>query len=123
MADDRAEINAQIATARLRLRSSLREARTELEALRKRPLLEPREKEELTAIAERGEMGKELREFAREVKRGSADWESFVRRTDGRADLFQDLVHRSEVRFGDDVKATLESSEAPPDVEDPRAGR
>ncbi len=120
MGEPYAAVNSQIASARARLHAGLAEAREELEALQRRPLLDEDEKKQLSEIAERGDMGKDMQEFAREVRDGRADWESFVRRTDGRDGLFQDLVHRSESRFSDEVEEALVESEPPPGLPDPR---
>jgi hypothetical protein len=114
------QLLGEIATARARLRADIAAAREELAAARSRPLLTEEEKRELTEIAARGDMGREMQEFAREVDEGRADWESFVRRTDGRSELFQDFVRRSEERFEDEVEEALVTSEPPPDVADPR---
>jgi hypothetical protein len=109
-----------IATARTRLHAELAAARERLEAERRRPLLTDQEKRELTEIAARGDMGRDMQQFAREVDEGLADWEGFVRRTDGRSELFREFVRRSEERFEDDVEEALVTSEPPPDIEDPR---
>lgn len=114
------DARAAIATARARLHADLAEARVRLEAARRRPLLSEDEKRELTEIAARGDMGRDMQEFAREVEEGTADWESFVRRADGRQHLFREFVHRSEARFADEVEDALVASEPPPDVDDPR---
>jgi hypothetical protein len=114
------QLLGEIATARARLRADIAAAREELAAARSRPLLTEEEKRELTEIAARGDMGREMQEFAQEVDEGRADWESFVRRTDGRSELFQDFVRRSEERFEDEVEEALVTSEPPPDVADPR---
>ena len=114
------DAHAAIATARARLHADLAEARVRLEAARRRPLLSEDEKRELTEIAARGDMGRDMQEFAREVEEGTADWESFVRRTDGRQQLFQEFVRRSEERFAGEVEDALVTSEPPPGLEDPR---
>jgi len=112
---------AAIATARARLRADLAQARERLEADRRKPLLTAEEKRELTEIAARGDMGRDMQGFAREVERGDADWESFVRRTDGRSELFREFVHRTEARFADELEEALINSEPPEDDDDPDA--
>ena len=110
----------EAATARARLHAELAAARGRLEAERRRPLLTEQDKRELTEIAARGDMGRDMQQFAREVDEGRADWETFVRRTDGRRELFREFVRRSEERFEDEVEEALVTSEVPPDIEDPR---
>ncbi|RYB94501.1 hypothetical protein EUA93_09190 [Nocardioides oleivorans] len=110
----------EVAAARARFRAGLAAAREELAAARSRPLLTEEEKRELTEVAARGDMGRDMQEFARDVRDGDADWESFVRRTDGRSELFREFVHRSEERFRDEVEEALVTSEPPPGVDDPR---
>ncbi|UUZ61520.1 hypothetical protein [Nocardioides sp. B-3] len=89
-------------------------------AERQRPLLTEDEKKELTEIAARGDMGRDMQEFARQVRDGRSDWESFVRRTDGNADLFREFVRRSEERFRDEVEEAPVNSEPAPGAENPR---
>lgn len=105
-----------IATARARLRAELAAAREQLEAERRRPLLTDEEKRQLTEVAERGDLGRDMEHFAREVRDGTADWESFVRRTDGREGLFQEFVRRSEEQHADELEEALVTSEPPPEV-------
>lgn len=121
-AADLAQVRARMEAARAELRQVLAEGRAELEAARAEPLLSTEEQRELQAAAERGEMGERMRGFAREVDRGEADWESFVRGRDGRRQLLEELVQRAVDDRGEEL-VRLAAESGPPDdvdVDDPR---
>jgi hypothetical protein len=104
------------------LRTEISLARAEVTAAMQTPLLTDEEKRELTEVARSGEMGRDMEEFAEEVRRGDADWESFVRGRDGRERLLGTFVDRAQDRFGEQAAEAFAASEAPDDVEDPRPG-
>lgn len=105
------------------LRGEIAMAREEIEAAQARPMFSEEEKHQLQEVAQRGDMGREMKEFAEDVRRGEADWESFIRGRDGRTALLEDFLTTAQEEFGDEAEAAMAASEAPDDVEDPRPGR
>ena len=98
-------------------------ARAELEAEIREPLFTEDEKRQLQEVAKSGAMGREMDEFADDVRRGDADWESFIRRQDGREQLLEGFIERAQEEHEDEARAAMDEAEFPDDVEDPRPGR
>lgn len=115
-----AEAAAAHRAASAELHELLAEGRAELEAARREPLVTDEEKEQLQEVALRGDMGRDMQEFAHEVRRGRGDWERLLRGQDGRHDLLRAFLDRSQAEHGERVRQAFADSEAPPDVEDPR---
>lgn len=111
----------EIAAARSGLRDAVSEARAELEALRRQPLFTDEERRLLQETAQRGEMGPQMREFSEEVRRGNADWESFVRgRDQSNRGLLEGFIQRSEDLHSEEAAEAFAAAPPPEDVEDPR---
>ncbi|PUA79769.1 hypothetical protein [Nocardioides currus] len=102
------------------LHAELAMARAELDAARAQPMFTQEEKEQLQEVARSGAMGRDMQEFAEDVRRGDADWESFIRGQDGRTALLEGFVDTAQEEFGEEAEAAFAESEAPDDVEDPR---
>lgn len=102
------------------LRDEIAIARAEVTAAAQAPILTEEEKRELQEVARSGAMGRDMEEFAEDVRRGDADWESFLRGRDGRDRLLGGLVDRAQDRFGEQAAEAFAASEAPDDVDDPR---
>lgn len=105
------------------LREEIAVARVEVDAARRVPLFTEEEKRQLQEAARSGAMGRRMEEFAEDVRRGDADWESFIRGEDGNRVLREDFVSTAQEEFGGDARAAFAESEAPEDVDDPRPGR
>lgn len=114
----RAAENARAVSAELR--TQLAAMRAELDAARAQPILSQEDKEQLQDAARDGRMGDEMREFAEDVRRGRADWESFVRGEDEHASLLAELIRRGEEEDGERLAQAMAESDPPPDVDDPR---
>ncbi len=121
MSDEARRRAAQEARATFaELRTEIAAARAEVAAAQRVPLFTEEEKRDLQEVARSGAMGREMEEFAEDVRRGDADWESFVRGQDGRDRLLGGFVDRAQDRFGEEAATAFAESEPPPDVEDPR---
>ena len=105
------------------LRQGIAVARAELEAASREPLFTEEEKRQLQEVANSGAMGSRMEEFAEDVRRGEADWESFIRRQDGRDELLEGFMEKAQDEFADDAQAAMDAAQFPDDVEDPRPGR
>ncbi|WP_345267362.1 hypothetical protein [Nocardioides nanhaiensis] len=113
----------EIAAARSGLRDAVSAARAELEALRRQPVFTEEEKRLLQETAQRGEMGPQMREFSEEVRRGNADWESFIRDRDRDPEsrgLLEGFIQRSEDLHAEEAAEAFAATPPPEDVEDPR---
>lgn len=102
------------------LRGEIAMARAEVTAAAQTPLLTEEEKRDLQEVARSGQMGREMEEFAEDVRRGDADWESFLSGRDGRDRLLGGFVDQAQDRFGEQAAEAFAASEAPDDVDDPR---
>jgi hypothetical protein len=104
------------------LRTEIAAARAEVAAAQRSPLFTEEEKRELQEVARSGAMGREMEEFAEDVRRGEADWETFIRGQDDRERLLGRFVDQAQDRFGEAAAAAFAESDAPSDVDDPRPG-
>lgn len=105
------------------LRSEISAARAEVDVARAQPMFSAEEKGQLQDVAQSGAMGRQMQEFAEDVRRGDGDWESFIRGQDGRTDLLEGFLTAAQDEFATEAEASMAASEAPEDVEDPRPGR
>lgn len=113
-------VSDRIADAASELQLALAAGRAELAALQRQPLFTPEEKERIQEIADRGEMGPGMRELAREVRQGRADWEQIFRRHDEHGGVLEEFVERSQELYGEELARAFAASDAPDDIEDPR---
>lgn len=105
------------------LRTEIAMARAEVDAAQAQPLFSEEEKRQLQEVAQSGAMGQQMREFAEDVRRGRADWETFIRGRDGRTELLHDFLTTAHLTFGEEAEAAMAASDPPDGVEDPRPGR
>lgn len=98
------------------LRQEVAVARAEVDAASRQPLLTKEEREQVQEVARDGAMGREMQDFAREVDRGGADWEDFLRGRDGRRDLLESFTRRAVEDVSDE--ALRAAAEARPDDAD-----
>ena len=96
------QASAEVRTQRGEMRESLAQARAELDAARSEPLLEPGERDDLQQAAREGRLGEDMAEFADDVERGEADWETFLR-GESRPQLLHAFVERTVEEHGDEL--------------------
>lgn len=100
------------------LREELSLARAEVDAAARAPLFTDEEKRQLQEVARSGAMGPQMEEFAQDVRRGDADWESFIRGTDGRRTLLESFVSTAEVEFAEEARQAFDDLRDEPDPPD-----
>ncbi len=103
MSDRVAAAAAELRSAFAELRQEVALARAEVDAAAREPLLTKEEREQVQEVAREGVMGREMQEFAREVDRGEADWEQFLRGRDGRRELLESFTRRAAEEAGDEL--------------------
>lgn len=115
-----AAITDDLRRASAELTEALAAGRAELDELRRGPLVDADDRRALQEAAERGAMGREMQDFADEVRRGRADWEQMLRGQGEHGSLRDAMVQRAQDERGEELAQAFADSPAPRDVDDPR---
>jgi hypothetical protein len=109
--DDADETGDPVRTAWRELQSTISNARTELDRVRSRPVLNAEERRELHWQALSGVLGRDMQALARHVDAGETSWGEVFEGSSEYSHLLEEHVSRMANEHADDVRRALEEDE------------